>query len=66
MRMRVSFCSRTIVALIGMAAIVNVSQLLGAEPVAEAPPGFSIEMVAGPPMVERPIVAAFDDDGRSM
>jgi len=28
------------------------------------PQGFSIELVAGPPLVERPIVAAFDDEGR--
>jgi putative membrane-bound dehydrogenase-like protein len=28
------------------------------------PPGFSIERVAGPPLVERPIVASFDDEGR--
>ena len=28
------------------------------------PSGFMIEMVAGPPLVERPITAAFDDQGR--
>ena len=28
------------------------------------PPGFEIELVAGPPLVERPISAAFDDQGR--
>jgi len=28
------------------------------------PPGFEIELVAGPPLVERPIHAAFDDQGR--
>jgi putative membrane-bound dehydrogenase-like protein len=28
------------------------------------PDGFSIELVAGPPLIERPIVAAFDDEGR--
>ena len=28
------------------------------------PEGFEIELVAGPPQVERPIVAAFDDKGR--
>jgi hypothetical protein len=30
----------------------------------KVPEGFSIELVAGPPLVERPIVAAFDDEGR--
>ncbi len=28
------------------------------------PPGFEIELVAGPPLVERPISAAFDEQGR--
>ena len=28
------------------------------------PPGFTIERVAGPPLVDRPIVADFDDQGR--
>src|SRR5437588_13092655 len=28
------------------------------------PPGFEIELVAGPPLVDRPIVADFDEQGR--
>ena len=28
------------------------------------PAGFTIERIAGPPLVERPITAAFDDQGR--
>src|SRR5947209_15200404 len=28
------------------------------------PPGFEIELVAGPPLVNRPIVADFDEEGR--
>src|SRR5262245_4746284 len=28
------------------------------------PPGFDIELVAGPPLVNRPITADFDEDGR--
>ena len=28
------------------------------------PPGFTIELVAGPPLVNRPIVADFDEQGR--
>src|SRR5438132_12291447 len=28
------------------------------------PPGFEIELVAGPPLVERPIAATFDEQGR--
>jgi hypothetical protein len=28
------------------------------------PEGFTIERIAGPPLVDRPITAAFDDEGR--
>ena len=28
------------------------------------PSGFTIERIAGPPLVDRPITAAFDDEGR--
>src|SRR4029453_3339744 len=28
------------------------------------PPGFVVELVAGPPLVERPMMAGFDDRGR--
>ena len=35
-----------------------------AAPMPKVPDGFSIELVAGPPLVERPIVASFDDEGR--
>ena len=30
----------------------------------KVPPGFTIEPVAGPPLVDRPITAAFDEEGR--
>ncbi len=33
-------------------------------PVFTVPPGFVVERVAGPPLVDRPIVADFDDEGR--
>jgi putative membrane-bound dehydrogenase-like protein len=47
--------------------------VLGAEPQAAdihglakiaVPPGFEIDLVAGPPLVERPMMASFDDGGR--
>src|SRR5688572_3816884 len=50
-----------------LAALVGVSPSVAAEPatpVLKVPDGFSIELVAEPPLVERPIVAAFDDEGR--
>src|SRR3954469_2739321 len=61
--------------LIG-AVIITVSTVVFArpqtqsKPVASSPPilsvaeGFSVERVAGPPLVNRPIVADFDDEGR--
>ena len=33
-------------------------------PAFTVPPGFVVERVAGPPLVDRPIVADFDDEGR--
>src|SRR5438445_8715039 len=35
-----------------------------ADPVLTLPAGFEIERVAGPPLVNRPIVADFDEQGR--
>src|SRR5437867_2283830 len=35
-----------------------------ADPVLTVPAGFEVERVAGPPLVNRPIVADFDDEGR--
>jgi putative membrane-bound dehydrogenase-like protein len=39
-------------------------QTASVAPAFRLPPGFTIERVAGPPLVERPIVADFDDQGR--
>lgn len=53
-----------------LAAIVPVSRWGMASQVGSSvslprvPEEFSIELVAGPPLIERPIVGAFDDDGR--
>ena len=50
-----------------VAALAGVSPGIAADsesPVLKVPDGFSIELVAGPPLVERPIVAAFDEEGR--
>ena len=64
-------------ALASLAVLVAASwALVAVEPKADAkkaelnghtftlPPGFEIELVAGPPLVERPIAAAFDEQGR--
>jgi putative membrane-bound dehydrogenase-like protein len=34
------------------------------QPTLRVPPGFEVELVAAPPLVNRPIVADFDDEGR--
>jgi putative membrane-bound dehydrogenase-like protein len=38
--------------------------LLAQDPPIQVPEGFVVERVAGPPLVERPIMACFDDQGR--
>jgi putative membrane-bound dehydrogenase-like protein len=51
-------------------ALACAPRWVAAEPAAampfdlKVPPGFTIELVAGPPLAERPIVASFDDEGR--
>jgi hypothetical protein len=37
--------------------------LLQDAPPIQVPDGFVVELVAGPPLVERPIMASFDDRG---
>jgi putative membrane-bound dehydrogenase-like protein len=58
---------------IALASLLLAAPALGAEPTHQVklnghtftlPVGFEIELVAGPPLLERPIVAAFDDKGR--
>lgn len=70
-RMRLAaglFCSLPLFAAIATAADVTaINPQLTATP-ADAPQvhaaeGFTVELVAGPPLVERPITAAFDDAG---
>ncbi|HEY5315577.1 MAG TPA: PVC-type heme-binding CxxCH protein, partial [Pirellulales bacterium] len=34
------------------------------KPLLQVPPGFDIELVAGPPLVQHPTMACFDDQGR--
>ena len=53
-----------------LTALAVAESILAAEnvppppPLPKVPAGFSIEIAAGPPLVERPIVASFDDEGR--
>lgn len=43
---------------------LSAEELPAAFPTLKVPDDFSVELAAGPPLVERPIVAAFDDEGR--
>ena len=52
-----------------LAVAVGRGAAIGADSPAPArnlkvPDGFTIERIAGPPLVDRPITAAFDDEGR--
>ncbi|WP_437191913.1 PVC-type heme-binding CxxCH protein [Planctomicrobium sp. SH527] len=51
--------SASVVAAVGFCLVGSTSE--AADP--KVPPGFTIEKVAGYPLVERPIFASFDDDG---
>ncbi len=60
---------RTLAALLGFAAIGLVAWLLLRAPhsaydLIQLPEGFELQIAAAPPLVERPIVAAFDEQGR--
>jgi putative membrane-bound dehydrogenase-like protein len=44
--------------------LILAALLLFQDPVVQVPEGFVVEKVAGPPLVERPIMAGFDDKGR--
>ena len=57
------------IGLICITACARTSPVFAADPQTPhialiVPDGFTIEMVAGPPLIERPITAAFDDRGR--
>ena len=62
--------NRAALYIAALIALAVASSSLAADEAANSPPtpkvpdGFSIELVAGSPLVERPIVAAFDDEGR--
>ena len=60
---------RTLAALLTIAAIGLVAWLLlrgphSANDLIQVPEGFELRLAAGPPLVERPIVGAFDEQGR--
>src|SRR3954453_3928660 len=61
---RALFLACCLVAAAVAQAVFAADNLPPSPPMPKVPDGFSIELAAGPPLVERPIVASFDDDGR--
>ena len=58
-----------VIATVTATALLSLTQLTAqprpaSDPVLTVPAGFTIERVAGPPLVNRPIVADFDEEGR--
>jgi putative membrane-bound dehydrogenase-like protein len=67
MNKRFAFCAAVLVASAGVGTSWAATDAEKAKPQAlnlAVPKGFTIELVAGPPLVERPIVASFDEEGR--
>ena len=65
-----AWSEKLFVAALSLLALAFASSCFAADdepaalPTLKVPEGFSIELAAGPPLVERPIVATFDDEGR--
>ncbi|HVT30475.1 MAG TPA: PVC-type heme-binding CxxCH protein [Lacipirellulaceae bacterium] len=64
MKIRSAVLSVTLIALSAFEPASAKEPASTSPPLPNVPPGFSIELAAGPPLVERPIVASFDDQGR--
>ena len=50
--------------VLAVATSAGGSNRLPATELPRVPAGFQVELVAGPPLVERPVMACFDDRGR--
>jgi putative membrane-bound dehydrogenase-like protein len=61
---RVLFLGCCLIAIAVAQSVLAADNVPPSPPMPKVPDGFSIELAAGPPLIERPIVAAFDDEGR--
>jgi putative membrane-bound dehydrogenase-like protein len=61
---RVLFLADILIAIAVARPVFAADAVPTSPPMPKVPDGFSIELAAGPPLIERPIVAAFDDEGR--
>ena len=57
------FPTRSLLPLVILAACATPAQAVD-DPQWKLPPGFTIELVAGPPLVNHPTMGGFDDEGR--
>src|SRR5258708_25510714 len=64
MTIRALFLACYIAAIAFGRSILAADSPPSSSPLPKVPDGFSIELATGPPLVERPIVASFDDEGR--
>ena len=64
MKLRSRIALAAAVAVVGILFLRPRETPLSADQVLTVPPGFEVERVAGPPLVNRPIVADFDEQGR--
>ncbi|MEX0613792.1 MAG: PVC-type heme-binding CxxCH protein [Pirellulales bacterium] len=62
MKSTAAICALILLAV--AAAIVKAAEVHSSPALPNVPPGFSIELAAGPPLVKRPIAASFDEEGR--
>src|SRR3954454_2552047 len=64
MTIRALFSAYCVAAICVAGSILAAENAPGSPPLPLVPAGFSIELAAGTPLVERPIVASFDEEGR--
>lgn len=64
MRICVALFLSAFVLTLRTVSVIAAESGISTAPVLKALPGFSVELVAGPPLTERPITASFDEEGR--
>src|SRR3954463_4874650 len=64
MRIRALFTAGFLAAIFVARSVFAADSAANSPPLPKVPNGFSIELAAGPPLIERPVVASFDNQGR--
>src|SRR5947209_117571 len=58
------FTFRTVLSIFLLAPLAFAAEFKFTGQTLTVPDGFEVELVAGPPLIERPVSAGFDDQGR--